>query len=68
MATMLAAGAVAAVAFARALSSVLFNIAPWDPVVLLSAGTLLAAVSLLSSYLPARRASRVNPATVLSSE
>jgi putative ABC transport system permease protein len=64
----LAAGAVVAVAFARTLSSMLFNIAPWDPVVLVSAGALLAAVSLLSSYLPARRASRVNPATVLSSE
>ena len=64
----LAAGAVAAVAFARTLSSVLFNITPWDPGVLASAAALLAAVSLLASYLPARRASRVDPVTVLSLE
>ena len=64
----LAAGAVAAVAFARTLSSVLFNVEPWDPGVLASAAALLAAVSLAASYLPARRASRVNPVTVLSSE
>jgi putative ABC transport system permease protein len=64
----LAAGAVAAVAFARTLSSVLFDITPWDPGVLASAAALLASVSLLASYLPARRASRVNPVTVLSGE
>jgi putative ABC transport system permease protein len=64
----LAAGAVAAVGFARTLSSVLFQVAPWDPGVLASTAALLAAVSLAASYLPARRASRVNPVTVLSSE
>ena len=64
----LAAGAVAAVAFARTLSSVLFDITPWDPGVLASAAALLAAVSLLASYVPARRASRVNPVTVLSGD
>jgi predicted lysophospholipase L1 biosynthesis ABC-type transport system permease subunit len=64
----LAAGAVAAVAFARTLSSVLFDITPWDPGVLASAAALLGAVSLLASYVPARRASRVNPVTVLSVE
>ena len=64
----LGAGAVAAVAFARTLSSVLFNIEPWDPGVLAWAAALLAAVSLAASYLPARRASQVNPATALSAE
>ena len=61
-------GAVAAVAFGRTLSSVLFNVAPWDPGVLASTAAVLAAVSLLASYLPARRAGRVNPATVLTAE
>ena len=42
----LAAGAVAAVAFARTLSSVLFDVAPSDPGMLASAAALLAAVSL----------------------
>lgn len=64
----LAIGAIAAVAFARTLSSVLFHVTPWDPGVLASAAALLAAASLLASYLPARRAARVNPVTVLSEE
>jgi putative ABC transport system permease protein len=64
----LGVGAVAAVAFGRTLSSVLFNVVPWDPGVLASTAAILAAASLLASYLPARRASRVNPATVLTAE
>jgi ABC-type antimicrobial peptide transport system permease subunit len=64
----LAAGLVAALAFSRALSSLLFGVAPWDPVVLASGAALLALVSLASSYLPARRASRVDPAVVLSAD
>jgi putative ABC transport system permease protein len=64
----LAVGAVAALACARALSSVLYNVAPWDPGVLALVAVLLAVVGLLASYLPARRASRVNPVTVLAAE
>ena len=64
----LAAGTVAALAFARTLSSLLFDVAPSDPGILASAAALLAAVSLAASYLPARRAARVDPVAVLSSE
>ena len=64
----LAAGTVAALVFARTLSSLLFDVAPWDPGILASAVALLAAVSFAASYLPARRAARVDPVAVLSSE
>jgi predicted permease len=64
----LAAGTLAALAFARTLSSLLFGVAPWDPGILASAAILLAAVSVAASYLPARRAARVDPVAVLSSE
>jgi ABC-type antimicrobial peptide transport system permease subunit len=64
----LAAGLVAALGFSRALSSLLFGVAAWDPVILASGAALLALVSLASSYLPARRASRVDPAVVLSED
>ena len=58
-------GLVAALAVVRALQSVLFEISPWDPLAwILSAGTLLA-VSLLASWIPARRALRVDPVVAL---
>jgi putative ABC transport system permease protein len=68
LATGLALGMVAAFGFARTLSSLLFDVAPWDPGILASAVALLAAVSLAASYVPARRAAGVDPVTVLSSE
>jgi putative ABC transport system permease protein len=60
-----AVGLLAAIAGVRALNSVLFEISPWDPVAwIVSAGTLLA-VSLLASWVPARRALRVDPVVAL---
>ena len=41
---------------------------PGDPITLISAVALLATIGLLASYLPARRASRVDPMNVLRQE
>ena len=63
--TGLAIGLGCAVLVVRALSTVLYEISPWDPVAwVVSAGTLLA-VALLASWLPARRALRVDPVIAL---
>jgi predicted permease len=58
-------GAAAAVLLGRAAQSLLFGIAPADPLALAAAAVVLAAVMLGAAYLPARRASRVDPMSVL---
>jgi putative ABC transport system permease protein len=63
-----ATGMLAALAFARTLSTLLYDVTPSDPGILAGAAALLAAVSLAAGYLPARRAARVDPVAVLSSE
>ena len=64
----LTVGTAATLVLARTLSSLLFGVPPWDPVTLVSAGALLALATLAASYLPARRAARVDPASILASE
>jgi len=49
----------------RATGAMLFGLAPQDPVTLATAVGLLAAVALGSSYLPARRAARLDPMAAL---
>jgi putative ABC transport system permease protein len=61
-------GTAIALAFSRTLSSILFDVRPWDPMVLASAAAVLAAATLAASYLPARRAARVDPMTALAAE
>ena len=61
----LALGVVAAAAGTRALRGVLFGTSPTDPVVFAATVATLAVVASLASYLPARRASRVDPIVVL---
>jgi len=63
-----ALGLVGAVALARIARGVLFGIQPGDPATLAATAGLLAAVSLAACYLPARRASRVDPVVALSEE
>lgn len=52
----------------RVLDSFLYGMDPVDPVTLVSVATVLAAVAIGASYLPARRASRLDPVDALRSE
>jgi len=53
---------------ATAARSLLFGLQPSDPVTMASAIAVLASIGLLASYLPARRAARVDPMNVLRQE
>jgi predicted permease len=61
----LAIGTLAAVALSRAMSSLLFGIRAVDPITFLAIPVLLTGVAMLASYLPARRATRVDPMIAL---
>ena len=64
----LVVGAIAALALAHFLRSLLFGVAPTDPVAFAAALGVLGLALLLASYLPARRAARVPPMDVLRSD
>jgi ABC-type antimicrobial peptide transport system permease subunit len=64
-ATGIAVGAVASSGVAALIASLLFGTRPADPATFVGVVTLLAAVALLAGYLPARRASRINPMVAL---
>ena len=63
-----AIGLVAAFALSRALQSVLFEVKGIDPRIYLGVGALLGAATFLASWIPARRASRVDPIIALRTE
>jgi len=52
----------------RALAGLLFNLTPTDPMTLGIVAVILAAVALLACYLPARRATRIDPIQALRAE
>jgi ABC-type lipoprotein release transport system permease subunit len=54
-----------ALAGSRLVSKLLYGLSPWDPVSLLAAICLLIGIGLLAGYLPARRASLVDPIVAL---
>jgi ABC-type antimicrobial peptide transport system permease subunit len=64
----LVAGSVCGVAGGRVLSASLYQVAPMDLVTLVGVTLLIGGVALLSAALPARRASRVDPARLLRAE
>jgi putative ABC transport system permease protein len=64
----LAAGVAASAGLTRLLSGLLYGVRPLDPVVLGSVSALLAGVALFASYLPARRAAKIDPMAALRCE
>jgi predicted permease len=61
----IAVGAVVSLVVASLISAMLFNTAPTDPATFAGMVALLIVVALLAGYIPARRASRVNPMVAL---
>ena len=55
----------AAAAITRGLSAVLVNVKPSDPLTFVAVAALFSLVALAACYLPARRASRVDPMIAL---
>ncbi|HEY6971659.1 MAG TPA: ABC transporter permease, partial [Candidatus Angelobacter sp.] len=64
----LAIGAVLTLFISNAAASLLYGLSPRDPLTLLAAAGLLAAVALVASHIPARRASRLDPLQALREE
>jgi ABC-type antimicrobial peptide transport system permease subunit len=60
-----AAGVPASLAAARAVKHQLYGVTAGDPLTPIAAVAVLAAVAAAAAYLPARRASRVDPMTAL---
>jgi len=58
-------GLVGAMLLARSIASLLYGVTPFDAATLASVSLLLAAVALLASYIPARRAASVDPMVAL---
>jgi ABC-type lipoprotein release transport system permease subunit len=62
------AGLVAALAATRFLSGLLYGVSPTDPPTFAAVAVTLLGAGLLASWLPARRAVRVDPARALRAE
>ena len=61
-------GAALSLAAGRGAGSLLFKLKPYDPLTLVAAAGLLALIAVLASFLPARRASKVDPMEALRCE
>jgi predicted permease len=61
----LVVGGAVALLIGRWIGSLLFGLAPHDPIMLGSAAAILSAVALTAGYVPARRASRMDPLEAL---
>jgi putative ABC transport system permease protein len=58
-------GLASAMALMRLMASLLFEVSPLDPLTYLGVCAILTAAAVLASYVPARRATAVNPVTAL---
>ncbi|HUR32803.1 MAG TPA: FtsX-like permease family protein, partial [Vicinamibacterales bacterium] len=61
-------GLIGAAILSRYLTTLLYNVKPTDPIVYGAVSLVLIAVALLASYLPARRAARIDPLIALRNE
>ena len=64
----IAIGGVGAVLLSRLMEGLLFQVRPSDPLTFAAVSGLLTAVALIASYVPGRRATRVDPVVALRSE
>ncbi len=61
-------GLAIALALARVISTMLYGVSPTDPLTFIAVPLLLLAIATLACYVPARRATRVDPLTALRAE
>src|SRR6266568_3393121 len=66
--TGIALGVAGALATTQVLRAYLFEVGSRDPVVLLAVGSVVVATTLVASYVPARRATKIDPMVALRSE
>jgi ABC-type antimicrobial peptide transport system permease subunit len=64
----IAAGLLGAIALTRALRTLLFGVSTSDPLVFVGVTTLLATVGMVAAWVPARRATRLEPVVALREE
>jgi ABC-type antimicrobial peptide transport system permease subunit len=61
----LAAGLVASFGLTRLLQTQLYNVRPTDPATLTAVAVVIAVIALIACYIPAQRATRVDPMVTL---
>lgn len=61
----IAVGVLGGLLLSSAITSLLYQVKPADPIIFIGLAMLLLAISLITCYLPARRAARTNPLSVL---